>query len=131
MISARVFSISYSAVSPSGDITQERETESSDYTMDGQKMPGPDPSKTKNTAGYLLRFFSGSAFGAPKEVALGQVVQPGGEIDITIAMKAPATPGSYLTDWVLADQNRTNFKEPVYLKIKVAVPGTATATAKP
>jgi len=83
------------------------------------------------TAGYLLRFFSGSAFGAPKEVALGQVVQPGGEIDITIAMKAPATPGSYLTDWVLADQNRTNFKEPVYLKIKVAVPGTATATAKP
>jgi hypothetical protein len=83
------------------------------------------------TAGYLLRFFSGSAFGAPKEIAIGQQVLPGGEIDIAIAMKAPAIPGSYRTDWVLSDQNRTNFKEPVYLKIKVAVPGTATATAKP
>jgi hypothetical protein len=83
------------------------------------------------TAGYLLRFFSGSPFGAPKEIAIGQQVLPGGEIDIAIAMKAPAIPGSYRTDWVLSDQNRTNFKEPVFLKIKVAVPGTPTATAKP
>ena len=82
------------------------------------------------TAAYLLRFFSGNTFGAPKEIAIGQVVPPGGEIDLKVNMKAPAIPGSYLTDWVLSDQNRANFKDPVYLKIKVAVPGTATAAAK-
>jgi hypothetical protein len=82
------------------------------------------------TARYLLRFYSGSAFGAPKEIAIGQQVLPGGEIDITMTMKAPATPGSYRTDWVMSNENRANFKDPVYLKIKVAVPGTATATAK-
>ena len=83
------------------------------------------------TAGYLLRFYSGSSFGAPKEITIGKEVLPGGEIDIAIAMKAPANPGDYRTDWVLSNENRTNFKEPVYLKIKVAVPATSTPTAKP
>jgi hypothetical protein len=82
------------------------------------------------TAGYLLRFYSGSNFGAPKEIAIGKEVLPGGEIEIAIAMKAPAIPGSYLTDWVMSNETRTNFKEPVYLRIKVAVPVTPTPTAK-
>jgi hypothetical protein len=83
------------------------------------------------TAGYLLRYYSGNTFGALKEIAIGQVVLPGGEIDIAIAMKAPANPGSYRTDWVMSNETRTNFKEPVYLKIKVAAPVTPTPTAKP
>jgi hypothetical protein len=82
------------------------------------------------TAGYLLRYYSGNAFGAPKEIAIGQQVLPGGEIDINVNMKAPANPGSYRTDWVMSNETRTNFKEPVFLKIKVAIPGTATPTAK-
>jgi hypothetical protein len=82
------------------------------------------------TAGYLLRYYSGNNFGAPKEIAIGKEVPPGGEIDIAIAMKAPVTPGSYRTDWVMSNENRTNFKEPVFLKIKVAVPVTPTPTAK-
>ena len=83
------------------------------------------------TAVYLLRYFSGDTFGASKEIPIGQEVLPGAEIDITINMKAPANPGSYLSDWVMSTPNRANFKEPVYLKIKVAVPATPTPTRKP
>jgi hypothetical protein len=82
------------------------------------------------TAGYLLRYYSGNTFGAPKEISLGRVVLPGGEIDINITMKAPANPGSYRTDWVMSNENRANFKEPVYLKIKVVAPVTPTPTPK-
>lgn len=78
------------------------------------------------TAGYLLRYYSGDTFSAPKEIPLGREVQPGGMVDITIHMKAPAKPGSYRSDWVMSTENRSNFKEPVYLKITVAVPVTTT-----
>ena len=86
------------------------------------------------TAGYLLRYFSGNNFGAPNEVATGRDVLPGEEIDISIQMKAPAIPGSYSSVWVMANETRANFKEPVYLNIKVAIPTstpTVTATLKP
>jgi len=87
------------------------------------------------TAAYLLRFYTGSIFGASKEIALGQEVPPGGEVDINLKMKAPDVPGNYRSDWVLANEKRGNFKEPVYLKITVALPPTATrapaATATP
>jgi len=76
----------------------------------------------------MLRFFSGNAFGAPLEVPLGQEVLPGGTIDITLQMKAPVQQGDYRTDWVLATASRSNFKEPVFLKITVAVPATPTRT---
>ena len=82
------------------------------------------------TAGYMLRYYSGNTFGAFKEVSMGREVLPGGEIDITIDMKAPANPGSFRSDWVMSSENRTNFKEPVYLKIKVAAPVTPTPTPK-
>jgi hypothetical protein len=84
------------------------------------------------TAGYLLRYYSGDTFGAPKEVSTGREVLPGDEIEINIQMKAPLNPGSYSSVWVMANENRANFKEPVYLNIKVALPtATATATLKP
>ena len=82
------------------------------------------------TAGYLLRYYSGDTFGAPKEISMGREVLPGGEIDISIYMKAPANPGSFRSDWVMSSENRSNFKEPVYLKIKVAAPVTPTPTPK-
>jgi hypothetical protein len=43
-------------------------------------------------------------------------------------MKVPVTPGNYRSDWVLSDESRSNFKEPIYLKITVAAPATPTAT---
>jgi len=76
------------------------------------------------TAGYLLRHYSGDAFGAIKEIPLGRDVPPGQTAEISVLMKAPNLTGDFRSDWVLSNQNRSNFKEPVFLKITVAVPTT-------
>jgi hypothetical protein len=78
---------------------------------------------------YVLRFYSGDPFGLPDEVLLNREVPPGETVDIILQMKAPATPGTYTTVWVMSTANRSNFKEPVYLEIVVA--GTATPTPTP
>ena len=78
------------------------------------------------TAAYLLRYYSGELFGAPKEIVLGQQVLPGSTVEIAIKMKAPATPGEYRSDWVLSNETRANFKDAVFLKITVALPPTST-----
>lgn len=87
------------------------------------------------TALYRLRFYSGEPFGAPNEILLNRIILPGETADISIPMVAPARPGDYRTDWVLANENRSNFKQPVFLKIAVANPPTATsaptATSQP
>ena len=80
------------------------------------------------TAAYILRFYSGDAFGAPQEVPVGRVVLPDQTVDISVQMKAPNTLGDYRSDWVLSDERRSNFKEPVFLKITVAAPPTPTPT---
>ena len=80
------------------------------------------------TVNYLLRFYSGNAFGAPQEIFLDREVLPGESVDIPVAMKAPTTPGDYRSDWVMANEFRSNFKVPVYLEITVARPPTATPT---
>jgi hypothetical protein len=77
---------------------------------------------------YLLRFYSGDTFGASQEIPLGRVIAPGQILDISIPMKAPTRPGDYRTDWVLANESRSNFKQPVFLKITVAAPATPTLT---
>lgn len=81
---------------------------------------------------YRLRHWAGERFGAPAEVTLGRDVLPGEIVDIVVAMKAPAQPGEYRSDWVMANELRGNFNDPVFLKIVVVGPGTqvpATATA--
>jgi hypothetical protein len=83
------------------------------------------------TAAYLLRFYSGSAFGAPSELTLGRAVNPGETVDLTLRMQAPPAPGDYRTDWVLSTDRRYNFKDPVYLKIKVVNSATPTPPAAP
>ena len=83
------------------------------------------------TAAYMFRFFSGNAFGAPNENPIGQEVLPGGTVEITVQMVAPATPGDYRSDWVMATDSRGNFREGVFLEISVAAPATATTTSTP
>jgi hypothetical protein len=83
------------------------------------------------TAAYLLRYYSGDLFGAPKEIVLGQEVLPGATIEITLKMKAPATAGKYRSDWVLSNEKRSNFKDPVFLKITVVIPPTPTRAPTP
>jgi hypothetical protein len=81
------------------------------------------------TTAYLLRFFAGNTFGAAREYPLSREVAPNDTIEISIPMKAPTTAGDYRTDWVLSDVARSNFKEPVFLKITVAGTPTAAPTA--
>lgn len=84
------------------------------------------------TTKYRLRHYSGELFGAPKEIFLDKEVKPGETLDITVEMKAPTAPGEYRTDWVLSNENLRNFKDPIFLKIKVVAPtGTATPTKEP
>ncbi len=95
------------------------------------------------TAKYRLRYYSGNPFGTTKEVLLGKEVKPGETVEINVGMKAPLQGGEYRSDWVLSNESLRNFKEPVFLKIKVAsptasptvtkttVPPTATNTPKP
>jgi hypothetical protein len=80
------------------------------------------------TPAYLFRFYSGNAFGAPQEILLGQEVAPGETVDISIPMKAPTTLGDYRSDWVMSNELRSNFKQPVFLEITVARPATVTPT---
>ena len=80
------------------------------------------------TVSYRFRFYSGNAFGAPQEILLGQEVPPGEMVDISVPMKAPTTLGDYRSDWVMSDEFRSNFKEPVFLEITVARPATPTPT---
>jgi hypothetical protein len=86
------------------------------------------------TNGYRLRFYSGVAFGAPKEIPLDKEVKPDETVDISVQMEAPLIPTEYRSDWVLSNEIRRNFKEPVFLKIKVAKAAstlTPTATSTP
>ncbi len=82
------------------------------------------------SAAYLLRFYSGEAFGANKEISLGKEVRPGESVDISLKMKAPVIPGDYRSDWVLSNASRSNFKDAVFLKITVPGPRTPTPTPR-
>ncbi len=79
-------------------------------------------------ANYIFRFYSGDPFSSPKEVLLNKEVPPDETVDITLHMKAPTKPGTYTSVWVMSTANRSNFKEPVYLQIVVAIPATPTPT---
>jgi len=81
------------------------------------------------TTDYRLRFYSGNSFGAPTEIPLGKEVPPEEVVEITVPMRAPAAAAEYRSDWVLSNELRSNFKEPVFLKIKVVNAATATALA--
>jgi hypothetical protein len=129
-----------SSVTPTGGTENKAQWVSQSITDDTVFKPGETFTMTwrlKNTgtstwtAGYLLRYYSGDTLSAPKEVAIDREVLPGEEVDISIQMKAPANPGSYTSVWVMSNESRSNFKEPVYIRIKVAIPATPTPTSKP
>jgi hypothetical protein len=50
---------------------------------------------------HSLYFINGNQLGAPAEVPLPSVVQPGGTIDVSINMTAPNQPGTYRSEWML------------------------------
>lgn len=81
------------------------------------------------TAGYVFRFYSGNAFGAPQEILLDQEVAPDETVDISVQMTAPTTLGDYRSDWVMSNALLSNFKEPVFLEITVARAVTPSPTS--
>lgn len=72
--------------------------------------------------GYSLSFSSGTLLSANAAVSI-PITLPGAEVDISVPMVAPKTPGSYTSTWRLKDQNGQFFGDFAYVRI--------TATAAP
>jgi hypothetical protein len=58
---------------------------------------------------------------------LSETVEPGGEVDISIGLVAPAAPGTYTGYWRMKNADGAFFGEIIY--VQIVVPGSATATA--
>jgi hypothetical protein len=86
---------------------------------DGSKYaPGATFTKTwrlKNTGtcawttAYKLVFDSGTQMDGPSPAALPANVNPGGTIDLSVTLKAPAAAGKYKSYWVLENASGTRF----------------------
>ena len=87
----------------------------------------PAPASNQGTcswdSGYSLVFTDGEQMGGPASVPLGVSLQPGGEIDVSVSLVAPTTPGSYRGDWMFQNPGGTTFGSrgdyPIYLQIVV------------
>lgn len=85
------------------------------------------------TTSYAIVFSNGDSLGGPATQALTGNVNPGQSLDISVNLKAPATPGSYKGYWKLRNGSGVLFAQ-FYVDIKVssATPTpTATATSIP
>jgi hypothetical protein len=89
------------------------------------------------TPAFSLVYQSGNQLGAPNSVPITADVAPGGSIDISVNMVAPAEPGRYFSNWMMRDPHGTLFgldpeaKFPIYVDITVSASGTALATVTP
>ncbi len=112
---------------------------------DGTRMaPGQSFTKTwrlKNigtctwTGEYSVAFESGEAMSAPAEVPIPEVVPPGDTIDVSVNLKAPATPGRKTGYWKLRNPAGVPFgiggnaQGTFYVQINViSATGSPTAT---
>ncbi|MBN2146938.1 MAG: DUF1080 domain-containing protein [Anaerolineales bacterium] len=77
------------------------------------------------TTEYDLVFVDGNIMGGPTTQPLPSEVLPGATVDISVALTAPGTPGTYQGDWMLRNAKDVNFGlgdegvKPFYVKIKV------------
>ncbi|MBE7472703.1 MAG: hypothetical protein DPW09_35760 [Anaerolineae bacterium] len=81
-------------------------------------------------ANYALVFTGGEPMGGQGPTPLPQPVQPGGEIELSLALVGPATPGIYRGEWKLQNGSGMLFGSrgdyPFYVQIVVG--GAATPT---
>jgi hypothetical protein len=79
------------------------------------------------TSGYSLVFVNGARMEAASPAQLtGGTVAPGQNVDVSVAMKAPADGGTYRGDWKLRNPSNALFglgpsAQPFYVQIKVPV----------
>lgn len=100
---------------------------------DGTKMtPGQTFTKTWrlrnngactwNTS-YAIVFVGGDALGAPAAVNLPGNVAPFATVDVSVTMRAPMTPGKYISNWKLRNSTGVVFgilgDHPFYVQIEV------------
>lgn len=84
------------------------------------------------TKDYRVTFLYGEQMGAPDSVTLGGEVSPGQTVEITIDMIAPATPGTYRSNWKLRSDSNSLFgigpngSSPFWVQIIVVQPATET-----
>ena len=89
------------------------------------------------TPDYALIFVRGFPMGAPEEVPMDTVVQPGESVDVSVDMVAPQDPGAYTGFWRLRAADGEVFglgrdKEVFWVQIVVVVPtGAVSPTATP
>jgi len=69
------------------------------------------------TTSYKLCFYSGSQMGAASCKNLTSNVYAGNNVDISVAMTAPSTPGSYTGNWKMKNAAGTWFGDTVYVTI--------------
>jgi hypothetical protein len=58
---------------------------------------------------FRLVFISGDAMNGPASSSIGQTVPPGGSIDVSVKLKAPATTKTYQGKWMLQTDTGTTF----------------------
>jgi hypothetical protein len=80
-------------------------------------------------AGTRLVFGSGNQMGGPADVPVSTPVAPGSEVDVSVNLKAPNSPGNYQGKWQLQDHEGASFGSAVW--VKIVVPALATSTPLP
>ena len=86
------------------------------------------------TSGYALVFAGGESMSGPSSQALPGEVPPGGEIDLSVALVAPAEGGTYRSEWLLQSADGARFgvgqdgETPIWAEIVVRTGETPTPT---
>jgi hypothetical protein len=79
------------------------------------------------TEGYTIVFSSGDVMSGTTR-AIGQAVAPQAQVNVTVKLTAPFTPGTYTGIWRLANGKGDPFGQIVSVVIKVAAGATTTVT---
>ena len=86
------------------------------------------------TTAYTLTFISGDKMGGPDRVNIPSNVQPGGTVDVSVSLAAPAQAGRFRGYWKILSASGKFVDDAVYVEIDViqggavTTPGTPTAT---
>jgi hypothetical protein len=67
---------------------------------------------------YKLKFGSGDKMGGPSSQNLAQAVGPNETVDISVALKAPASAGTYKGVWQIVDDGGNTFVYNIWVEIK-------------
>ncbi len=81
-------------------------------------------------AGYTLAHVEGTLMAAVSSIPVPNVAA-GQDVNLSVELKAPTTPGSYHSDWQLRDPQGNRFGARFWLQIFVPPPVTATPSTTP